>query len=276
MGSLKNTDELRDFLEKKVLVYNQLSFIEADPISVPHRFVKKQDIEIAGFFTAIFSWGNRTTIIGKSNELMRAMDQAPHDFILNHRHSDLKQLSDFKHRTFNTTDLFYFLHFLQHHYREAESLETAFLPGTGQSATNSPSALSAGESDEYEWAKDALSTFHTRFFSLEEVPQRTRKHISSPEKNSTCKRLNMYLRWMVRKDKRGVDFGLWQKISPANLICPVDLHVARVARRFGLIRRKQTDWQTAMELTRALRRMDPSDPAKYDFALFGLGVMEKY
>lgn len=274
MGSLKNTHELRDFLEKKVLEYNHPSFIESDPISIPHRYSKKQDIEIAGFFSAIFSWGNRTTIIRKSNELMQALDNAPHDFIRNHRPADLKRLSDFKHRTFNATDLYYFIHFLQYHYQHADSLESAFLPLTDRSRKKD--TLSNGESHEYEPVKESLSVFYSRFFSLEEAPRRTQKHISSPEKKSTCKRLNMYLRWMVRMDNKGVDFGLWKKLSPVDLICPVDLHVARVARRFGLISRKQTDWQTAVELTRALRLMDPVDPVKYDFALFGLGVVEKY
>lgn len=302
MGHFKNKKDLLCFLEKKVQEFNLPSFIVSDPISVPHRFDKKQDIEIAGLFAAIFSWGNRTTIIRKSNELMRFMDDAPHDFIVNHKTRDLKRLVNFRHRTFNTTDLLYFIHFLHSHYRNAESLESAFLPITStggtanslspasiQSKRKSParqgsnnrlkknhSLILTPETEEDEWAKKSLSAFYTRFFSLEDAPKRTRKHISSPEKNSTCKRLNMYLRWMVRNDNKGVDFGIWKKISPADLICPVDLHVARVARSFGLIRRKQTDWTTAMELTRALRLMDPEDPVKYDFALFGLGVTEEY
>jgi len=277
MISEKNPYELRDFLEKKVLQYNQPDFIDDDPISIPHSFHKKQDIEIAGFFAAIFSWGNRTTIIRKSRELMEALDLAPHDFVLNHRSKDLKRLQHFKHRTFNATDLFYFIHFLQDHYRKHDSLEAAFLPAVkrpliakGSVAVITDPTLGPGE------VRNALSVFYTRFFHLPDAPYRTRKHISSPEKNSSCKRLNMYLRWMVRTDNKGVDFGLWKKISPAQLICPVDLHVARVARKFDLIKRKPTDWQTAMELTQALRIMDSSDPVKYDFALFGLGVMEKY
>jgi uncharacterized protein (TIGR02757 family) len=171
-------------------------------------------------------------------------------------------LLTFKHRTFNPTDLLYFIRFLKHHYEQANSLEDAFLP-----EQNYP---------ENEFIKNALTCFYSRFFSLKDAPTRTRKHIASPQKNSTCKRLNMYLRWMVRTDKKGVDFGIWKRISSADLICPVDLHVARVARRFGLIRRQQTDWQTAMELTLALRSMDEKDPVKYDFALFSLGVTEKY
>jgi uncharacterized protein (TIGR02757 family) len=267
MKAFPNKQELQDFLEKKVLQYNDPSFIEMDPISVPHRFSRKQDIEIAGLFAAVFAWGNRTTIIQKSKELMGAMDEKPFDFIKNHNASDLKRFVGFKHRTFNETDLLYFIHFLQNHYRRSDSLETAFLPDPDNGKKISKHR---------EYVKTALSVFYDRFFSLENPPLRTRKHIASPEKNSACKRLNLYLRWMVRKDNRGVDFGFWKKISASDLICPVDLHVSRVARGFGLIKRKQTDWETAMELTLALRDMDKNDPVKYDFALFGLGVMEKY
>lgn len=261
MTEPKNKKELRDFLEKKVRQYNHPSFIPSDPVSVPHRFSNKQDIEIAGLFAAIFAWGSRTTIIRKSNELMEALDNAPYDFIMHHQPRDLKRLREFKHRTFNATDLLYFIRYLRSHYQENESLETAFLP------------VESGKKDRM---KNGLSDFYTRFFSLEDAPRRTRKHIATPQKNAACKRLNMYLRWMVRQDQHGVDFGLWKKISPADLICPVDLHVARVARRFGLISRNQTDWTTAMELTEALREMDKKDPVKFDFALFGLGVFEKY
>lgn len=289
MAAFPNKRTLGDFLEKKVAEYNNASFISADPISVPHRFSKKQDVEIAGFFTSIFSWGNRKTIIQKSSELMSSMDNAPYDFIRNHRASDLKRFLDFKHRTFNTTDLLYFFQFLQSHYRQAESLETAFLPNisplknvgkptSGNLLAERKISVQNNDrlTDQDEFMKNALSAFYLRFFSLKEVPQRTQKHIASPDKNSACKRLNMYLRWMVRKDNNGVDFGIWKKISAADLICPLDLHVARVARRFGLISRKQNDWETAMELTRALRVMDKNDPVKFDFALFGLGVAEKY
>lgn len=256
---------LRDFLEEKVLTYNHPSFIAKDPVSVPHQFSKKQDIEIAGLFAAVFSWGNRTTIIQKSNELMVRMDHAPFDFIRNHQPADLKRFLSFKHRTFNATDLLYFIRFLKFHYGQSDSLETAFLI--------SPKETRVGDE---EVVKEALNIFYKRFFSLKDAPRRTQKHIASPDKNSTCKRLNMYLRWMVRHDKHGVDFGIWNKIATADLICPVDLHVARVARRFGLISRKQTDWLTAMELTEALRALDKNDPVKFDFALFGMGVTEKF
>ena len=252
-------DALHQFLDRKVKEYNQPSFISDDPISIPHAYNKKQDIEIAGFFTAIFSWGNRTTIIRKSRELMQLMDRAPHQFILQHTEKDLKKLMAFKHRTFNPTDLLYFIEFFRYHYTLYDSLEDAFL-------------LAEGPYD----AGTALSAFHHYFFSLEAVPPRTRKHIATPERNSSCKRLNMFLRWMVRKDKKGVDFGLWNRIPMAGLICPLDLHVARVAKRFGLLTRTPTDWPAALELTGRLSLLDPEDPVKYDFALFGLGAIEKF
>jgi uncharacterized protein (TIGR02757 family) len=251
---------LRDFFDEKVRLYNQPDFIKDDPIRIPHLFTQKQDIEIAGLFAAVFAWGNRTTIINKSRELMQLMDMAPYDFCLHHSDQDLQKLMAFKHRTFTATDLFYFIGFLQYHYSHHQSLEDAFVP---------TKKTDGG----VEWA---LTRFHNYFFSLEHVPNRTRKHIATPYKGSTCKRLNMYLRWMVRQDRKGVDFGIWKKIRPADLICPIDLHVARVAKRFGLLDRKQVDWQAAVELTGYLRTLDAADPVKYDFALFGLGVIEKY
>ena len=253
--------KLIDFLNKKVDEYNQPFFIEADPISIPHAFLKKQDIEIAGFFAAIFAWGNRTTIINKSKELMGLMDNAPHDFCINHSDNDLKKLLNFKHRTFNPTDVLYFVDFFKHHYEKNESLETAFTRSMKQNDAT---------------IENALNGFYQYFFSLENVPKRTMKHIASPAKKATCKRLSMYLRWMVRNDKNGVDFGLWKKIKPSQLIVPLDLHVARVARHFNLIDRKATDWLTALELTNAMKQLDEKDPAKYDFALFALGVLEKF
>ena len=249
------------FLNSKVDLYNQPSFIAADPISIPHSFSKKQDIEIAGLFAAIFAWGNRTTIINKAKELMLLMDNAPYDFCLHHSAADLKSLEHFKHRTFNTTDLLYFVEFLQMHYQKFNSLEDAFVQ------KKRPSDITI---------ENYLVSFYEYFFSLDDVPDRTRKHVSTPAKKSSCKRLSMYLRWMVRNDNKGVDFGLWKKIKPSQLVCPLDLHVARVAKKMGLITRKQTDWETVLQLTHELRTLDPQDPAKYDFALFGLGVMEHY
>ncbi len=258
---MQKQHNLKNFLDKKVDEYNQSSFILADPVCIPHLFYKKQDIEIAGFFAAIFAWGNRTTIINKSKELMQLMDNAPHDFCLHHSDNDLKKLLDFKHRTFNPTDLLYFISFFKMHFEKNESLETAF---TKQMAKND------------ENIENALNGFYHYFFSLKDVPGRTMKHIASPLKNSSCKRLNMYLRWMVRKDNRAVDFGIWKKISPSQLVIPLDVHVARVARHFKLLHRNTTDWQAAVELTNEMKKLDPKDPSKYDFALFALGVLEKY
>jgi len=254
-------NDLIEFLNNKVALFNQPAFIKDDPISIPHLFTKKQDIEIAGFFAAIFSWGNRTTIINKSKELMNLMDNAPHDFCVSGDFNRLKRLLAFKHRTFNATDLLYFIEFLHFHYSANESLETAFTKEMHKKDKT---------------IENGLRGFYTYFFSLPDIPQRTRKHIASPEKNSSCKRLNMYLRWMVRNDKKGVDFGIWKNISPAQLICPIDVHVARVATGLSILKRKQTDWQASLELTDYLRTLDVADPAKYDFALFGLGVMEQY
>lgn len=251
----------KDFLDKKVEEYNRPFFIETDPVSVPHRFSAKPDIEIAGFFAAIFAWGNRTTIIQKSLELMKLMDHAPHDFCLHHSDQDLKNLLHFKHRTFNPTDLLYCVHRLKRHFGEYDSLETAFSQW-----------MKPGDNN----VENALAGFHSYFFDEHDSPLRTRKHIATPAKNSSCKRLNMYLRWMVRRDDAGVDFGLWRHISPAQLVCPLDVHVMRVAQRFKLLDRHQPNWASAVALTNALKQLDGQDPVKYDFALFGLGVMEKY
>src|SRR3954451_13918128 len=258
-------NKLKDFLDDKVEKYNQPSFIKDDPVSIPHLFSKKQDIEIAGFFAAIFAWGNRTIIIKKSKELMQLMEMQPHEFCLNHEPGDLKRLLQFRHRTFNATDLLYFIEFLKYHYSNYDSLEDAFL-------VNNLNASAFKE----DLVAETLINFHHYFFSLEHVPVRTKKHIATPQKKSNCKRLNMFLRWMVRKDDKGVDLGIWNKIKPSQLICPIDVHVARVAKRFGLLKRKQVDWEAALQLTEYLRTLDPLDPVKYDFALFGLGVIEKY
>jgi uncharacterized protein (TIGR02757 family) len=260
-----NTGNLEEFLNKKVDEFNQPFFIETDPVSIPHLFSKKQDVEIAGFFAAIFSWGNRTTIIQKTKELMRRMDMAPYEFCLNYDLGGLKRLKGFRHRTFNEDDLFYFVEFFQHHYKTSDTLETAFI-----NKIVDVSPVGGG------LVGTSLIGFKKYFFSFEHL-KRTEKHISSPLQKSTCKRLNMFLRWMVRNDKAGVDIGIWsKKISPSQLICPIDVHVARVARRFGLLQRKQTDWLAAVELTENLKKMDAKDPVKYDFALFGLGALEKF
>jgi uncharacterized protein (TIGR02757 family) len=253
-------ERLKDFFDQKVAQYNQLDFIAADPICIPHQFTRQQDVEIAGLFAALFAWGNRTIIINKSKELLRRMDGAPYDFVRHAQAADLLRLSGFVHRTFNERDIWFFMDFLRQHYQTHSSLEIAFSQWLGP---------------EDETIEPALNGFKQYFFSLEHE-KRTRKHISSPRQKSTCKRLNMYLRWMVRQDDRGVDFGLWKSIRPAQLVCPIDVHVARVARRFQLLQRKPLDWTAALDLTAHLRRMDPADPVKYDFALFGLGVVEKF
>jgi uncharacterized protein (TIGR02757 family) len=267
--------DLRTFLDKKVAEYNRPSFILNDPISIPHEYTLQQDIEIAAFFTAIFSWGNRTTIIRKAKELMQLMDRSPYQFILHHEEKDLKKFLGFRHRTFNATDLLYFIAFFRYHYSQYPSLEDAFLR-----------PWESADRRKGSWRADsALSAFYHYFFSLDEafgesplarLAPRTRKHIASPEKHSSCKRLNMFLRWMVRRDDNGVDFGIWRRIPMARLVCPLDLHVARVARKFGLLSRKPSDWLAAMELTDHLRLLDPKDPTKYDLALFGLGSIEKF
>jgi uncharacterized protein (TIGR02757 family) len=260
---IQNWDHLKTFLDKKVEAFNNISFIKDDPVCLPHLFSKKQDIEIAGFFAAIFAWGIRKTIINKGTQLFKLMDNAPYDFCLHHSDNDLKKLQGFCHRTFNDTDLLYFIAFFKDHYSKNTSLEAAFFnKKTLSSETNV--------------VENSLNYFNQYFFSPEDVPQRTKKHIASPEKNSSCKRLNMFLRWMVRNDNKGVDFGIWKKIKPSELICPVDVHVARVSRKFNLLNRNAVDWIAAVELTEKLKKFDPEDPVKYDFALFGLGILEKY
>lgn len=252
-----NIFDIKDFLDRKADQYNTPAFIESDPISIPHMYALKQDKEIMGFFAAIFAWGQRKTIINKSKELSARMDNAPFDFIKNHTEHDLKHLLGFKHRTFNDLDLQYCIDFMSRHYNKYDSLEQAFF-------ANSDTDI-----------ETALNHFNCYFFDSPDAPQRTAKHIPSPTRGSACKRLNMYLRWMVRKDDKGVDFGIWNSVSPEILICPLDLHVERTARKLGLLNRDKADWKAAMELTENLRLLDNSDPAKYDFALFGISIEEK-
>jgi uncharacterized protein (TIGR02757 family) len=259
--------DLKEFLDRKFNEYNHPSFIADDPINIPHRFSKKQDIEIAAFFASILAWGTRKGIISSCNRLLNGMSNAPYDFIL---HAELDEEKTFKlfngfvHRTFNVMDLWHLFHFLQYHYRNEESLETAF------------SKFVQPTDDTIE---KGLNGFHNYVFGFNEEAKEEKhchKHISTPVKKSACKRLNMFLRWMVRKDSNGVDFGIWDTIKPSQLVCPLDVHVSRVARRLNLLQRKQDDWQAATELTHYLKQLDASDPVKYDYALFGLGVMEKY
>ncbi|MEZ4883786.1 MAG: TIGR02757 family protein [Chitinophagales bacterium] len=255
-----NQAALFQLLESKVILYNRADFIQDDPISIPHQLSKLQDIEIMGFWAAILAWGLRKTIINKCHELLDLMDGAPYDFICNHQENDLKRFQNFKHRTFNSTDTLYFIEFFKNYYQNHDSLENAF------SRFIEPRDEHVG---------NGLKGFHDLFFSLPNFPERTRKHVATPNRKSACKRLNMFLRWMVRNDNNGVDLGLWNQIRPSQLLCPLDVHVDRVGRKLGLIHRQQRDWQTVLELTTALKQFDSDDPVKYDFALFGIGVMEK-
>jgi uncharacterized protein (TIGR02757 family) len=256
---MKEQRSLKSLLDERVALYNTPAFIPADPISIPHRFAKKQDIEIAGFFAATLAWGRRSTIIANCMRLMHWTNDEPYDFILHHEPEDLKKMLGFAHRTFNATDLLFFIERLQQHYRQYESLEDAFVADRA-----------LDEAD----IGPALVHFQNYFFEGEH-PERTRKHVSTPARGSACKRLCMFLRWMVRKDDAGVDFGIWNKISPAQLVMPMDVHVARVAHRLGLIAEEKANWRNALELTNALRQWRPEDPAAYDFALFGLGAEER-
>ncbi len=252
-----NQDYITDLLSQKAQQYNRPDFVKDDPIQIPKRFSKLQDIEIAGLMAAVLAWGQRKTIIRKTQELMRLMDNAPHDFVLNHQTQDLKRFLDFKHRTFQTTDLLYFIEFFKQFYHENNSLESLF------SAKMKPQDSNVGK---------GLIHFHDQFFSLPDSPARTRKHIATPTRKSACKRLNMYLRWLVRNDDQNVDFGLWKSLKMSQLVCPLDVHVERVSRHLGLLTRPQTDWQAAIELTENLKKIDPNDPVRFDFALFGLGL----
>jgi uncharacterized protein (TIGR02757 family) len=251
--------QLKALLDERVALYNQPSFIESDPISVPHQYTRLEDIEITALWTAVFSWGLRKTIINKANELFALMDHSPYDFIMHHSEEESKRLLHFVHRTFQPTDTLYFLHFFKHYYSDNASLQTAF---SQHSNLSSPSV------------KEMLSGFHNIFFDSEWAPKRTRKHIATPMRGASCKRLNMFLRWMVRRDTSGVDLGLWNDISPADLMIPLDVHVQRIAKKLGLLNRDKSDWKAVEELTAQLRLMDPDDPVKYDYALFGMGVME--
>jgi len=250
--------DLKTFLDKSYRCYNNPDFIPGDPICIPHRFTKKQDIEISAFWIAMLSWGQRKTIISKGSELMHFMDHAPYDFVLSCSDKELRKMMLFKHRTFNGTDALYFVEFFKRFYQQYTSLEQAFIP----------------DGLKFNGMREVLSNFHHLFFDSEFVPHRTRKHVATPDRNSACKRINMFLRWMVRNDRCGVDFGLWKKIKPQHLICPCDVHVERTARRLGLVHRKQADWKMAVELTENLKQLDPEDPVKYDFALFGLSNMD--
>ncbi|MGB7784873.1 MAG: TIGR02757 family protein [Salinimicrobium sp.] len=252
------TSELKEFLDFKVEQYNTPEFIDTDPVQIPHRFSRKEDIEISGFLTSIISWGNRKSILKNAGSMMEMLDQSPYDFVMEHSEEDLERLENFVHRTFNGTDLTYFIQALRNIYTNHGGLESIF------SKHSSDSSL-----------QPAIHQFKKVFFELPH-PSRTQKHVSDPLKNSAAKRINMYLRWMVREDAGDVDFGIWKSISPAKLSCPLDVHSGNVARKLGLLKRKQNDAKALQELDDNLRKLDPQDPVKYDYALFGLGVFEKY
>jgi uncharacterized protein (TIGR02757 family) len=247
-------------LESKFQFFNHKRFIEHDPIQIPHLFSQKQDIEIMGFWVAMLAWGQRKTIISKAHELIDLMDGNPYQFIMQHQEIDLKRFLRFKHRTFNATDTLYFIQFFKRHYTTNESLESAF------------SEIYQAEESTVE---QAINRFYNHFFADEFAPQRTQKHIASPAKHSACKRINMFLRWMVRKDDAGVDFGIWNQIKSHQLVCPLDVHALRTAESLQLITPGPTNWKKALELTDILRELDPNDPVKYDFALYGMGIEDK-
>lgn len=252
--------ELAGFLNEKVHLYNRKDFIATDPIQIPHRFAKKEDIEISAFLISTIAWGQRKTIIRNGEKLMRLMDETPHDFIVNFTDKDLKKFEDFVHRTFNFDDLIAFLNALQNIYLHHGGLETA-IKNCFEDDLQTPGA--------------GWSRFKTLFFESAHLP-RTQKHLPDPLRGSAAKRMNMFLRWMVRKDRTGVDFGIWTSMHPSQLYLPLDVHTSRVSRKLGLLKRKQNDWKSVLEVTQNLRKLDPQDPIKYDFALFGLGVFENF
>lgn len=249
--------ELIQFLNEKVEQYNQPKFIESDPIQIPHQFTKKEDIEIAGFLTATIAWGKRPMIIKNAQKMMELLRNSPYDFIINHQEKDL-EFEHFVHRTFNLIDFKYFIKSLKNIYINHNGLETVFSKNIKEEST-----------------KNSIHEFKKVFFEIEH-PQRTTKHASDPVKGSAAKRINMFLRWMVRNDHKGVDFGIWKSISPSVLSCPLDVHSGNVARKLGLLTRKQNDWKALQELDNNLRLLDKDDPVKYDFALFGLGIFEGF
>jgi len=249
-------NELFDFLNVKYNQYNQPSFIESDPIQVPHRFSNPNDIEISSFLTSSIAWGNRKMIIRNAGAIMQMLDNSPFDFIVNSNESDLKHIAKFKHRTLNGEDLMFFIKSLKNIYQNHGGLSSIF-------------------NKNFKEVKTQISHFRNIFLSIE-FPQRTSKHIANVDKNSAAKRLNMFLMWMVRNDGRGVHFGLWDKIPKSALKLPLDVHTANVGRKLGLLFRKQNDWQAVEEITKNLAGFDKNDPVKYDFALFGLGVFEKF
>lgn len=254
------TKALKELLDAEVLRYNDISFIKDDPISIPHQFKSTKDKEIIGLWIALLAWGNRKSILNSGMRLLTLMDHSPFDFIQNHKETDRSRFDKFVHRTFNNEDAFYFLEFFQNYYSENSSLESAFAKGLN------PKEEHVGV---------ALVQFRSVFIHYAQPLRRTLKHIASPESNSRCKRLLMFLRWMVRHDNQGVDFGIWKKIKPSQLLMPLDVHVGKIARQLGMLKREQSDWKAVLELSQFCRELDPYDPVKYDYALFGLGLSQK-
>jgi uncharacterized protein (TIGR02757 family) len=253
-----NNTELRDFLNEKVRQYNTPNFIELDPVQIPHMYSKKEDIEISGFLAATISWGNRTSIIKSAKQMMSLMGNSPYDFIMNHENKHLEKINGFVHRTFNSADFIVFIKGLKYIYQKKKGLECIF-----------------NEFKTKDSIQPAIHNLKKEFFSISHL-NRTQKHLSDPYNGSAAKKINMYLRWMVRQDNAGVDFGIWKSISPSILSCPLDVHSGNVARKLGLLNRKQNDAKAVMELDISLRQMDNNDPVKYDFALFGLGIYEGF
>jgi uncharacterized protein (TIGR02757 family) len=250
--------ELKSFLDEKVETYNNVKFISEDPISIPHQFSKKEDIEISGFLTATIAWGGRKTIIKNAQKMINFIDGDPFNFVLNHEDTDLLKIKDFVHRTFNNDDFLYFIKALRNIYLNHQGLEDVFKRNQCENSL-----------------QHGIHILKQKFFEIDH-PLRARKHISDPGSKSAAKRINMFLRWMIRKDKKGVDFGIWDSISPSKLSCPLDVHSGTTARQFGLLKRQQNDAKAVIELDQSLRLLDPADPVKYDFALFGLGAIEKF
>jgi uncharacterized protein (TIGR02757 family) len=246
--------EVKELLEEKYQQYNTPSFIESDPVSIPHQFTRKEDIEISGFLAATIAWGNRKMILRNANRMMTLLEGSPYDFIMNASDDEFELPGSFVHRTFNSTDLVYFLKALRNIYCNRGGLENIF---------------NTHKNDDT--LQPAIHEFHKIFFELPHE-KRTERHVSDPFKGSAAKKINMFLRWMVRNDKRGVDFGIWTTISPSVLSCPLDIHSGSVARKLGLLRRNQSDAKAVAELDTVLRSFDSNDPVRYDFALFGLGV----
>lgn len=253
-----NNQELKTFLDEKYTQYNTLDFIDTDPVQVPHRYTIKEDIEIAGFLAATIAWGNRKMIINNANKLMLLMGNSPYDFIMNFTSNDLNKLDGFVHRTFNSEDLKFFMKSLRNIYQQHGGLENVF-----------------ARNQTIDSIQESISEFKKIFFETEHLP-RTTKHVSDPLNNSAAKRINMFLRWMVRQDNQGVDLGIWKSIPMSILSCPLDVHSGNVARKLGILNRKQNDAKALKELDTKLRELDPYDPVKYDFALFGLGVFEGF